>query len=254
MVSTPSAWEAAWGPARFEVDWRSAADAAIVPGLYPGGSSIVVDLPRTPPVAVRATPRWDGGPAARSAPTPESRRLRPVAHACGGSGSGPALAEGDQLATAGSVWTGAAAHGGAWFTGRPEVVLGFETGATSEAVRRLLAAGVDLRDFSVARLVAESAERLPEDPWSLDIERVVAAIGARSMRETYVRPRATNPVSLTAPPGRWHGFSPFRRPVESAERWPDLPAGVSVFYSEDGRRWIVEVDDEGRAWQGRAPP
>ncbi len=214
----------------------------------------MADLPRTPPVAVRATPRWDGGPTASSLPTPESRPSRPAAHTDGAPGSGPARAEGDQRATAGAVWTGAAAGGGAWSSGPTEIVLCFETGATTEAVRRLLAAGVDLRDFSVARLVAESAERLPEDPWSLDIERVVTAIGARSMRETYVRPRATNPVSLTAPPGRWHGFSPFGRPVEGAERWPDLPVGVSVFSSEDGRRWIVEVDDEGRAWQGSAPP
>lgn len=233
LLATPSAWETAWGPARFEVDWQSSGSAATVPGLHDAGSSLVVDLPRTPPVAVRATPRWG---YAQPASAPER----------------PALAAGDRLATAGAVWTGAT--GGDWFEGRPRLVLGFETGATAEAVRRLLAAGVDLRDFSVARLVAESAERLPDDPWSLDVERVVSAIGARAMRETYVRARPTTPVALAAPPGRWYGFSPFRGPIAGGERWPDLPAGSNVFYSADGRRWIVEVDGEGRAWQREAPP
>lgn len=229
LATTPAAWEAAWGPARFEIDWQSAAAAATVPGLHAGGSSVVVELPRTPPVAVRATPRWDG-----AAP-------------------GPALAAGERLGTAGAVWTGAPPSGGRdWFACGPELELAFRTGATTEVVQRLLAAGVDLRDFSVARLVAESAQRLPDDPWSLDVERVVTAIGARSMRETYVRPRATTPVKLVAPAGRWYGFSPFWRSVGDGERWPDLPVGVSVFYSADGRRWIIDIDEEGRGWQGES--
>ncbi len=235
LLTTPSAWEAAWGPARFEIDWQAPGAADVVSGLHEAGSSLVVDLPRTLPVAVRATPRWDAGRASAT--------------------TGPALSSGERLATAGTVFTGGGESDGRdWFFGRPELVLGFATGATTEVVRRLLAAGVDLREFSVARLVAESAERLPDDPWSLDVDRVVAAIGARAMRETYVRERETFPVALTAPPGRWHGFSPFQRPVEGGGRWPDLSLGTSAFYSEDGRRWLVDLDEEGRAWQGEAPP
>jgi len=113
---------------------------------------------------------------------------------------------------------------------------------------RLMDAGVDLRAFSVERLLAEIAARLPDDPWSLDLELVAAAVAARSMRARYVRPPERYAVALRAPPGRWYGFSPFARPVSGGEAWGELPEGVTPFYSAGGRRLVVVVDPKGRAW------
>ncbi|HKJ85427.1 MAG TPA: hypothetical protein VKA06_05090, partial [Spirochaetia bacterium] len=88
----------------------------------------------------------------------------------------------------------------------------------------------------------------PEDPWALDVGRVAAAIADGAMRETYIRSPELHPVALDVPEGVWHGWSPFVAPVGGGSAWPDLPVGVSPFHSSDGRRVIIDVDDEGRAW------
>ena len=99
----------------------------------------------------------------------------------------------------------------------------------------------------------EIAERLPDDPWALDVDRVAAAIARGSMRASYIRSAPLYPVGLAAPDGIWFARSPFVAPIAGGARWPDAPKGITPFYSADGRRWIVEIDEAGRAWQAASP-
>ncbi len=218
----PPVWETVWGQARFVVSWRSAAEAHTHSAVVPAGGQIHVTVPRLPPVAVRAEAVWtDGG--------------------------GPALVAGERLATAGGVWPFDAQDSGS--AGPQQTLqLSFHAGPAAEVTWRLLEAGVDIRRFSVDRLSAEIGERLPEDPWDLDIDRVVRAVADGAMRVTYVRPVATRDVSLWVPPGTWYRASPFARPVRGEASMSPLPVGVTVLYGSTDRRLVVDVDDRGRAW------
>ncbi len=219
---TPPAWEAAWGPAHFTLSWRFAGGSEAHAAPVAAGERVHITLPRLPPVALRAQAVWvEGG--------------------------GPALEPGDRLATAGAVWPFDATSSGRRRCER-SVSLSFACGPTAEVTWRLLEAGVDLRRFSADRLSAEIADRLPADPWALDIERVVRAIGDGAMRVTYVRPVATKEVSLTVPPGIWFRASPFAEPVTGDAGMPPLPVGVTVLWASSHRRLVVDVDERGRAW------
>ncbi len=220
---TPRRWEEAWGPAQFRISWRSADGSGALEEPVAAGERVRISVPRLPPVAIRAEAIWirDGGPF---------------------------LAAGERLRTAGGVWP-AELRGDGSRGERGVVALTFASGPAAEVAWRLLEAGSDLRRFSFDRLVTEIADRLPDDPWSLDIERVVSAVANGAMRATYVREIATKDVRILAPDGVWHPGSPFAGPYLAGAPWPALPVGVTPFYSADGRRLIVEVDERGRAWQ-----
>ncbi len=249
---TPAHWESAWGPARFSISWYSPVASRDRVAVADSGAHAVIEVPRVHPVAILATPEWPPG-------------------------AGPALATGETLYPAGAVWpeTGVrerrAAHG-LW--GSNVVAPAFERGPAAEVVRRVVAAGADLRTFSVARLQAEIHDRLPDDPWLLDVDRVAAAIARDEMRVSYVTEKERHPGVVDLPAGEWLRRSPFvgaieggtgRTPgpeeaeaaaaeTEPVEREPiELPVGVTVFYSGDGRRLIVGVDAEGRVWQPGVP-
>lgn len=241
LPSTPAVWEAAWGPAEYQVSVHSVIGSTVVEELSPAGASRVLDLPRLPPVAVIARPVWRGG--------------------------GPAFAGDESLAAAGAIWphggavTGpaadmegervAAAHGSG---GDPAdlLVLDYAVGPAAELLRRLAAAGVNVTEFNWERFLAEMSLRAMADPWAVDLDRLAAAIAERAMRESYVRERETHATGLRAPPGVWHPVSPFAAPVASGAVWPPLPQGVSRFYSADGGRWVIRVDAAGRGWQPAA--
>ena len=237
LPRTPSRWEAVWGPAQFRVSWRSADGSGSLEEPVAAGGSVRITVPRLPPVAIRAEAVWSQG-------------------------GGPSLAPGERLGTAGGMWPaglGATGGGDARATGgrgerggcqgRRVVPLTYASGPAAEVAWRLLEAGVDLRRFSFERLLAEIADRLPEDPWSLDVDRVVSAVADGAMRVSYVRPVATREIRIAAPEGIWYPGSPFAAPVPGGSPWPALPVGVTPFYSGDGRRLIVAVDERGRAWQ-----
>ena len=224
LPPTPEPWESAWGEATFRLSWRSAGSRGGIDAPVAPGQAVRVEIPRTAPVVFRADPVWS-----RAAGQPS-----------------PALAPGERLAWAGAVWP-------AGLEGRRRLRLRFESGSAAAVLWRLMDAGVDLRSFSVERLLAEIAERLPGDPWSLDVERVTAAIAAGSMRASYVRPPPRYAVDLAVPPGRWLACSPFRPAVSGGGVWGELPRGITPFYSADGRRVIVEVDAAGRAWSSARP-
>lgn len=225
--ATPPAWETAWGPASFVVSWRSAAESHTSSAVMPAGEQTHVTVPRLPPVAIRAEAIW-----------PDDR--------------GPALAAGERLAGAGGVWPFDLQDAGS--PSRDQVLhLSFDSGPAAEVTWRLLEAGVDIRRFSVDRLSAEIAERLPDDPWELDIDRVVTAVAEGAMRVTYVRPVASRPVSVAVPAGIWYRASPFARPVTGEGGMPPLPVGVTVLYASTNRRLVVDVDERGRAWLAETP-
>ncbi len=224
---TPAVWEAVWGPARFAVSWRSAAGGHTSSAVIPAGGQTYITVPRLLPVAVRAEAVW-----------PEDR--------------GPALAAGERLATAGGVWPFDVED--ARSPCQDQILhLGFDSGPAAEVTWRLLEAGVDIRRFSVDRLSAEIADRLPDDPWELDIGRVVTAVAGGAMRVTYVRPVAARDVSLAVPEGRWYRFSPFADPVTDTGGMLTLPVGVTVLYGSTDRRLVVDVDERGRAWFAQTP-
>ena len=222
LPGTPPRWEAAWGPAQFRISWRSADGWGSLDEPIAAGERVRISVPRLPPVAIRAEAVWTHG--------------------------GPFLAPGERLRTAGGVWP-AGLGGNGSRDERGVVVLTYASGPAAEVAWRLLEAGVDLRRFSLDRLVAEIADKLPDDPWSLDIDRVVSAIAGGAMRVSYVRQVATKELQILAPEGDWHPSSPFAGPFRAGASWPALPVGVTPFYSADGRRLIVEVDERGRAWR-----
>lgn len=211
----PDRWETAWGPASFSVSYVSPVGGETLASRIAPESAAVIEVPRVTPIAIVATPVW-----------PAHREVR--------------------LAGAAAIWPVADGPRG---TRRSPLPLRYEDAPAAEVVVRLLAAQVDLRRFNVERLVREIHERLPGDPWRLDVERVVEAIAARGMRASYVRAVEAHETGLVAPPGRWHAPSPFAPPVPGGTAWPPLPAGLAVFLSDDGGRATVVVDDEGRGWQ-----
>lgn len=213
LPKTPNAWREAWGEPQMRVRWQAAGEAGALAGVAEPGATVVLTVPRRPPIALIAEPIWAAG--------------------------GPAVAEGEAPAFAGAVWEAVGV----------QTISSYRDGALACVVNRLLHAGIDLRRFSVRRLRAEIALRLPDDPWALDVDRVVEAIADGAMRESYVRGREAVETGLIAPPGTWFPVSPFTPAIPGGERWPPLPVGVSVFYSDDGRRALVLVDDEERAWQ-----
>ena len=218
LPHTPQLWAEAWGPARYHVSWRSVMGEHMLPDSVAADGRAVIHVPRLPPVAVRAVAFWPEG--------------------------GPALADGEQLAIAGAVWSASSSA-----DGPRHLALTFAGGPVANVAWRLLEAGVDARSMSFARLDAEVAERLPDDPWSLDVDRVVAAFAARAMRATYVREVERRSVELDVPSGSWLSASPFVAAATPATGWPPLAAGLTVFYSADGRRRIIDVDPHRRGWQ-----
>ena len=213
----PAAWEAAWGPALFRLEWKTPAGSGSLREPVAPGASAVVTVPRVPPVAFRAVPVWPHG-------------------------TGPGLAPGESLCYAGALWPTASQASGS------RLELSFERGSAVDVVWRLLEARVDLRDFAVDRLQYEIARRLVDDPWSLDVDRVVAAISRRAMRESYVRGVETVEVTVIAPPGRWLASSPFAVPLAGGGTISSLPVGVTTYYSPEGGRWVVEAVSDGRTW------
>jgi hypothetical protein len=224
LPQTPVLWRETWGEASYEVHWTAAGDGEPVAGSLPAGSRVTVEIPRRSPVAVRAVPVWDG--------------------------SGPAGGPGEPMAIAGALWP---AGSESVRYGSNSLVLSFRDGPAAQIVHRLHHAGVDLRGFNAARLLVEIRERLPDDPWAIDLERIVQAVGTRSMRASYIRAPELHETGLVAPPGRWLPCSPFSVPTSGGERWPPLPVGVSSFHSDDGQRWVVDVDADGRGWQPGTP-
>lgn len=235
----PAQWQEAWGPAGYEIVWRSHFSAHGSLNVETGQTRVALALPRGSVVAVLAYPVWQSG--------------------------GPFLPAADRMRPAGAVWAPAdpgllAGAGVGVVADQRSLALSFEEGPValvlSEAARR----GADIQQFNHRRLSAELAARIPEDPWLLDCERVIRAVCERSMRVSYVREIERHEVTLEFPDGLWMEASPFaavipggQDPVASGRTTRSFPEGITPLYSANGRRLIAEIDEEGRGWCGFSP-
>lgn len=223
LPQIPPEWLEAWGECGFlVVAGRGSGErtSVLVP---PGTRSIVVRTDRESVTAVVAFPVWTPG--------------------------GPLLPAGEHLRPAGAViGRGGRAESSAGPPDGGSRRLRFEEGFGAFALLCVSDRGLPLTFFNAERLLREIRERLPEDPWVADIERIVRSLCERSMRADYLKPAATHDVLLTIPDGRWLARSPFADPLTGGAQVVALPGGVSDLFDGLGRRLVVSVDEEGRGW------
>ena len=125
--------------------------------------------------------------------------------------------------------------------------LDFRRGVVAAIVRDAAGAGVRTDTLNVERLAHEIEERIPDDPWTLDRQRVVRALSDGSMRVTAIREISTVTLDLSAPDGTWYGFSPFAMPLCGGQ--PVCAAiGTTVWHDDRGRRLTVVRPEHGEAW------
>lgn len=211
LPDVPARWAEAWRSAGYALTVHSATLGTQTLSVAEGTTETLVRVPKVGPVAILAHPLWV---------------------------SGPALASGEQMAPAGAVWSGS--------DSRSSIQLTYRHGAAASIVATLITRGFDLRDFNAERFVLEIDDRLPDDPWCFDMERVVARIEARAMRASYLQPRDTVEPTLEVPDGSWLPWSPFAPILDGS--WPSLPYGASRFYSPSGGRMVVTVEENGEMW------
>ena len=126
------------------------------------------------------------------------------------------------------------------------MALDYRRGVVATALTRAVHAGADIEAFNVARLGSEIADRCGDDPWSLDLDRLVDAMCGQ-MRVTAIRSVVHAPTSLVAPPGTWYGPSPFAPALSGGDEIV-IAEGTSVWYGASGSRLVVTRPTNGSAW------
>ncbi|MEE8441343.1 MAG: hypothetical protein V3S41_06450, partial [Spirochaetia bacterium] len=226
LPDTPDPWVDAWGQAGYRIRWQAYATVSGAVDVEPGVKAVILELPKATVVPVLAWPVWEAG--------------------------GPALEPTETMRPAGGVWSG----DGAWpdDEGGGGFHLSFENGPAVFVLNSAAGRGADVQAFNRVRLIEEISARLPDDPWLLDTDRIVRALCERSMRVSYIREAALTDVSLEVPDGTWYGTSPFGEPMEGGLLDRSVRAGLTPYYDDRGRRFVVVIDEEGRVWSAISPP
>ena len=227
LPQTPPLWANVWGDPTYTVTWcsptgqgtapngspgpDSEGDSSALPGFAPG-ASFVLEVPNTPPVLITAEPTWDDGVPARSGEEP--------------------------FACCGAVWP--------YHLDGEAVALDYRRGVVATALTRAVRSGARIEAFNVARLETEISTRCGDDPWSVDMERLVDAIRGQ-MRVTAIRSMVESPTSLVAPTGLWYGPSPFAAVLRGGEGIV-VAEGTSVWYGASGARLVVTSPPDASAW------
>ena len=216
LPETPEPWADAWGQSGYRIHWQAYATVSGAANVDPRSETVVLELPKATVVPVLAWPVWEAG--------------------------GPALEPTEMMRPAGGIWSG----GG--------IQLTYEDGPAAFVLNSAAGRGADVQAFNHERLIAEISLRLPEDPWLLDTDKIVRALCERSMRVDYIREASFTDISLELPDGTWYGTSPFGEPLTGG--FLDLSAreGLTPHYDDRGRRLVVVVDEEARAWCAISPP
>jgi hypothetical protein len=116
--------------------------------------------------------------------------------------------------------------------------LSWEQGMIAEILARLWSRGVPCSGLNTPRLRREVEERSNGDPWSLDLNRLLAALAEGEFRVTDIRCAACRELVLDPGAGLWFLESPFRRPaaVESGEelKLSSVPLGFHLLIESSG--------------------
>ena len=70
----------------------------------------------------------------------------------------------------------------------------------------------------------------------------------------YIREIELTSVTLHIPAGNWLAVSPFESPVSGGITALRVPAGVSSYFDDEGRRLAVSNDGDGRVRVAISPP
>ena len=217
LPDTPKPWADAWGQCGYRIHWQAYATVSGAVDVDPGVEAVMLELPKATVVPVLAWPVWGAG--------------------------GPAYEPTEMMRAAGGIWSGA-----------ESIHLTYECGPAAFVLNSAAGRGADIQVFNHERLTAEISARLPEDPWLLDTDRIVRALCERSMRVSYIREASLTDVSLEVPDGTWYGASPFEEPMKGGPHDHSARVGLTPYYDDRGRRLVVVVDEEARAWCAISPP
>jgi hypothetical protein len=109
---------------------------------------------------------------------------------------------------------------------------------------------MDCAAINVTRLRREMSERAPDDPWSLDLNRICLRLAAEEFRLTDIRPAPCRDLLLELSPGWWFLESPFCEPVsaqmDGSLRFEAVPLGAHFLMAEDpaGDIFFLYVEEE----------
>ncbi len=132
--------------------------------------------------------------------------------------------------------------------------LRWEEGPTARALERLWRAGFDPSGLDSRRLSAEIRSRLGQDPWRVDLDRLVRAAVEDRLRVTEIRPAPAAELRLWAGPGRWFLESPYCSPWPVAEGEAlvvaEVPLGVHRLFAQGREEWILlRLSEQGVEWK-----
>jgi len=228
LPDTPELWVAAWGPSGYRIHWQAYPTVSGAVDVDPGVGAVVLKLPMATVVPLLAWPVWETG--------------------------GPAFEPTEMLRPAGGVWVGDTVSADSASPAVAGLSLTFENGPAGFVLNRAAGYGADIQAFNHERLIAEIPVRLSGDPWLLDTDRIVRALCEQAMRVSYIREASLMEVSLEVPDGRWYGASPFGEPMNGGTLDHRARVGLTAYYDDRGRRLVVVVDEEARAWCAISPP
>lgn len=206
MPEPAQIWTDCWGEPQYRVEI-----AGRTIGSFAPGQAVEVRLNAGTAVGILAYPEWGRPPC-------------------------------DSFYPAGAVWPFAAvddADGRVERWGRAMVVrLSYQDGPIAMLVVRMHQAGIPAVRWNLARLRDEVRGRASDDPWMIDWQRVVEAIGADAMRANYLDPVDPPTASVELPPGIWVSPNPFAAPLIGTV---DLAYGYHRLYGVGGERLSLDV-------------
>jgi hypothetical protein len=98
-----------------------------------------------------------------------------------------------------------------WLGDKNAATATWADGVTATVLRRLAVGGSGFEALNVPRLSREIRDRGGEDPWGIDIDRIVEKLAENAFRSTYIKEGEAALVEVSVPPGSWVALEPFPR-------------------------------------------
>lgn len=228
LPAIPDPWADAWGTPGFVVHWQT--NYLLEGGMEvpPGIATVALELPTGAVTALLCYPVWKTG--------------------------GPALAVDEELRPAGAIWAGDDPGDVASMAAGKPVRLTFEGGLSAFVLHDAARRGANIQEFNYRRLVSEIADRAPADPWQIDSARLVRAVCERAMRVDCIRELPVVAIPVVVPDGRWYGRSWSAPALDGGLHTIAVPSGLTAWYDDRARRFVVFVDEDERVWFAISPP
>ncbi len=137
-----------------------------------------------------------------------------------------------------------------WLREGDDPAVSWLDGVTATVLRRLAVGGSGFEALNVPRLSREIRDRGGEDPWGVDIDRIVEKLAQDAFRSTYIKEGEKVPLGISFPPGSWVALEPFVR-MEAVVRGPttvelSVPRrGIRYVNTEERRLLSVAFEPSG---------